>query len=93
MGIEKDFQNKRNQLIEQARKFRRNLTKAESVLWKELRNRKLGGFKFKRQRVYGPFILDFFCPSCKLVIEIDGGIHQSQQENDSEITKKLRTMV
>jgi very-short-patch-repair endonuclease len=89
MGNEKDFQKDRNQLIEQARKFRKKPTKSEAVLWKELRNRKLGGFKFKRQRVFGPFILDFYCPSCKLAIELDGEIHQSQQEYDSERTKKL----
>lgn len=85
----KDSRKNRDQLIEQARNFRKNPTEAEAVLWKGLRNRKLGGFKFKRQRVFGPFILDFYCPESKLTIELDGGIHQTQREYDSLRTERL----
>jgi len=78
-------------LIEQAREFRQNPTKAEAVLWDRLRGRQLGEYKFKRQRVFGPFILDFYCPECKLAIELDGEIHQRQQEYDAQRTERLQS--
>ena len=80
-----------DQLIRRARKFRKNPTEAETELWDALRGRKLGGYKFKRQRVFGPFILDFYCPECKLAIELDGEIHSQQYEYDSVRTEWLQT--
>lgn len=50
------------------------MTKAEVVLWKELR-RKILGFKFRRQFGVGPYILDFYCPQLKFCIELDGDVH------------------
>ena len=61
-----------------------------TVLWDKLRGRQLGEYKFKRQRVFGRFILDFYCPECKLVIELDGEIHQRQQEHDAQRTEQLQ---
>ena len=81
---------KHNQLIQQARIFRQNPTEAESIMWSVLRNRTLGGYKFKRQRVFGPFILDFYCPTCKLAIELDGEIHRDQREYDTNRTDLLK---
>jgi len=58
-----------------SRKLRRSSTNAEQVLWYELRDRRLAGFKFRRQQPWGPFILDFFCWQRRLAIELDGGQH------------------
>jgi very-short-patch-repair endonuclease len=81
----------RKHLIQQARYFRQNPTKAEAILWGALRDRELGGYKFKRQRVFGPFILDFYCPVCRLAIELDGEIHRQQQEYDTQRTERLKS--
>ena len=55
--------------------MRSDSTDAESKLWWLLRNRKLGGFKFRRQVPLGNYILDFYCPEAKLAVEADGGQH------------------
>jgi len=57
------------------RKLRRDQTPHESKLWYNLRSRNLQGLKFRRQYKIGPYVVDFFCPSKKLVIELDGGHH------------------
>jgi len=54
-----------------------------------LRNRQLGGFKFRRQQPIGAFIADFYCASSRLIVEIDGGIHNSQRESDSLRVQQL----
>jgi very-short-patch-repair endonuclease len=59
-----------------AAELRKNMTDAEKVLWQQLRNRKLGDLKFRRQHPVGIFILDFYCHEKKLAIEVDGGIHK-----------------
>jgi very-short-patch-repair endonuclease len=75
---------------EQARFLRRAATPAEIALWKELRNRKVAGLKFRRQQVIEGFIADFYCKSVKLVIEVDGGIHKSP---DQRVTDAHREKV
>jgi very-short-patch-repair endonuclease len=60
-----------------ARELRKNMTAAEQCLWFKLRRKQLNGRMFYRQRNIGPFIVDFFCPAAKLVIELDGGQHYS----------------
>lgn len=62
--------------------MRRNATEAEKRLWPRLRNRRLDGFKFVRQRPIGTYIVDFACPSAKLVIELDGSQHAEQASRD-----------
>jgi very-short-patch-repair endonuclease len=64
-----------------ARDFRRQQTPAESVLWKRLRNRGLEGLKFRRQFPIPPFVTDFCCFDLKLIVELDGGIHESQRQS------------
>jgi very-short-patch-repair endonuclease len=59
-----------------ARQLRQEQTKAEKIVWEQLRNRKFKGLKFRRQHVIEGFILDFYCPDAKLGIEVDGNIHQ-----------------
>lgn len=60
-----------------AREFRKNITDAERVLWSKLSRRQMGGSQFYRQRIIGDYIVDFYCPKSKLIIEIDGGQHYS----------------
>ncbi|MFN8375525.1 MAG: endonuclease domain-containing protein [Anaerolineae bacterium] len=69
-------------MLEVARVFRKEPTPSEEILWQALRSRQLAGRKFRRQVPIGSFIVDFFCASERLVIEIDGLIHESQREND-----------
>jgi very-short-patch-repair endonuclease len=67
-----------------AGQLRRASTDAEQVLWRHLRNRRLGGLKFRRQATLGTAVVDFFCAEKRLVVELDGGQH-------SEEADKLRT--
>jgi very-short-patch-repair endonuclease len=77
------------ELVEQARRLRHDQTDAEEVLWQMLRDRQLHGIKFRRQTPMGRFILDFYCPAAKLVIELDGAVHDQQQERDEARTAAL----
>jgi hypothetical protein len=61
-----------------ARQMRQEPTQAEDLLWQSLRNHQLLGFKFRRQHSIERFIVDFYCAEAKLVIEIDGPIHDYQ---------------
>ena len=65
-----------------ARRLRKNMTNAERLLWRRLRDRQLGGYKFRRQHPIGPFFVDFVCLEKKLVIEVDGGQHAKNLEAD-----------
>lgn len=62
--------------------LRQSQTKEETILWSKLRNNQLG-FKIKRQYSVGPYVLDFYCPSKKVAIEIDGGQHLKEKEYDT----------
>ena len=73
-----------------AKKLRKNMTDAERLLWRHLRNRELGGYKFRRQRPIGPYIVDFVCLEKKLVVEVDGGQHAGQVELDSKRSDYLK---
>ena len=68
----------RHQLLPRRRELRKNQTKQKEILWKHIRNRKLG-FKFKRQYSMGGYVLDFYCPEIKLVIELDGSQHFAKE--------------
>ncbi|MGQ9779219.1 MAG: endonuclease domain-containing protein [Bacillota bacterium] len=61
------------------------------MLWGLIRDRQLGGAKFRRQHPVGPFILDFYCHEAKLAVELDGGVHTDpeQAKRDAERTKAL----
>jgi len=58
-----------------ARRLRKSMTLPEVALWRELRRRALDGLKFRRQQPFGPYVLDFYCPSHRLAIEVDGWCH------------------
>lgn len=65
-----------------ARLLRRNQTDAERILWRALRGRALGGYKFRRQYSIGRFVVDFACVEASLIVEVDGGQHMDQKPND-----------
>jgi very-short-patch-repair endonuclease len=65
-----------------ARRLRQSATDAEMRLWSRLRGKQLEGFRFRRQHPMGRYIVDFFCPEAKLVVEADGGQH-ADNEADS----------
>ncbi|QZO00864.1 endonuclease domain-containing protein [Chenggangzhangella methanolivorans] len=58
-----------------ARNLRKKLSLPEAVLWRALRRDQLQGLRFRRQHPIGPFVLDFYCPSARLAIEVDGAVH------------------
>jgi very-short-patch-repair endonuclease len=58
-----------------SRKLRSDMTDAEIYLWSKLKNKQLDGYQFYRQKPIGNYIVDFYCPTTKLVIEVDGGQH------------------
>ena len=64
-----------NLLKERARGMRREPTEAEKRLWRLLRDRRLGEFKFRRQETLGRYIVDFVCLERKLIVELDGSQH------------------
>ena len=87
--------------VSRARELRQNMTEAERALWKELRNRKFLGLKFVRQYplIYQVinnepryFIADFMCFEKKLVIEVDGMIHDFQKEEDQHREEILKSL-
>jgi len=71
--------------------MRDNMTEAEARLWEALWGRRLSVLRFRAQHPVGRFILDFYCPSCKLAIEVDGPVHEYQHGRDEDRTTILRT--
>ena len=72
-----------------AREMRHERVPAERILWSRLRDRRLGGFKFRRQAPIGPYIADFYCAEGRLVVELDGDSHDGREEYDAERTAWL----
>ena len=62
-----------------ARQLRKNMTEAESLLWQRIRRKQLKGRQFYRQKNIGNYIVDFYCPSAKVIVELDGGQHYRQE--------------
>ncbi|HEX3653738.1 MAG TPA: DUF559 domain-containing protein [Rhizomicrobium sp.] len=75
-----------------AHAMRRDPMYCERLLWSELRDRKLDGFKFKRQHLIASYIVDFACLDRKLVVELDGGIHKLKRESDAVRDAVLQTL-
>lgn len=75
--------------LERARNLRRNMTKGEQFLWRVLRNNSVAGLHFRRQQVIGGFIVDFYCASARLAVEIDGPIHERQRHSDAARDRAL----
>lgn len=75
-----------------ARRLRKRMTRAEKLLWEKLRNKKVKGFKFRRQHPIAIYIVDFYCHELKLVIEVDGKYHNKieQRLKDKERTQFIQ---
>jgi very-short-patch-repair endonuclease len=78
--------------LQAARIFRKNPTPSEAILWQALRGKKLDGLKFRRQQPIGPFVVDFYSPPIRLVIEIDGAVHEQQMEGDQNRQEILESL-
>ncbi|MFO1429839.1 MAG: endonuclease domain-containing protein [Candidatus Competibacteraceae bacterium] len=76
------------------RALRSTMTPAEIKLWQALKNRQLDELKFRRQHSIGPFIVDFYCPSARLVVELDGSVHDSDiaWQQDEQRTAYLESL-
>ncbi len=67
-----------------ARQLRRNPTQAEWLFWNHVRRRQAEGLRFRRQSIVGGYIADFYCAELRLVVELDGSVHDRQQEADRQ---------
>ena len=74
-----------------ARELRKNLTLAEAALWKRLRAGRFLGLHFRRQHILGPYIVDFYCASRRLAIELDGDVHVGRETADEKRSDWLRS--
>jgi len=63
------------------------MTPAEVALWSALRGKKLGGLRFRRQHPLGPYVVDFFCVSQRLVVEVDGGVHADADRTERDAVR------
>ncbi len=77
----------KNNLTDFARELRKGSTEAEKLLWRRLSRRQLEGFKFRRQQPIGRYIVDFVDFETKLIIELDGGQHSTQKDEDKKRDK------
>lgn len=74
-----------NQLrTQRSRELRARITKAESLIWTVLRARRMAGLKFRRQHPIGPYFADFACIEKKFAVELDGGYHDRQYDQDRQ---------
>jgi very-short-patch-repair endonuclease len=79
-------------LKRRSRELRKNSTLAEVLLWNQLKGSKMMGYSFLRQRPIYKYIVDFYCPRLKLVIEIDGDSHRNKFERDQTRQKDLEEL-
>ena len=70
-------------LFERAKQLRKNMTAAETILWMHLKDG-INGFKFRRQHPIGLYIADFYCHKAKLIIEVDGSIHNIAEVSSND---------
>lgn len=67
-----------------SRNLRKGMTAAEKVVWSNIRRKQLKGHQFYRQKIIGDYIVDFYCPKAKLIIEIDGGQHYDSEGKEKD---------
>ncbi|MGA2516546.1 MAG: endonuclease domain-containing protein [Thermodesulfobacteriota bacterium] len=70
-----------------SRSLRTNTTDAERLLWSKIRAKQLKGQQFYRQKIIGEYIVDFYCPRSRLVIEVDGGQHYSAEGKEKDVVR------
>ena len=89
---ERDRVRESQKLLQRSRALRKQSSEAEKTLWRYLRDCRMNGFKFRRQVVIEPYIVDFACFEARLIIEADGGQHMEQAEYDALRTEMLEGM-
>ncbi len=77
-------------LKQRARDLRNNSTLSEVLLWQMIKNKRVYGLDFDRQKIIGNYIVDFYCPKLNLVIEIDGSSHDNKYTYDAKRDKYLK---
>ena len=87
-------QGAKSRIFTHAKALRNSMTEAENVLWNQLRNSRLNGYKFRRQHPIYRFIADFYCHEARLIVEIDGEIHNEarNKEHDDGRTFELQEL-
>ena len=78
------FYGAKPKIFENAKLLRNNMTAAEQKLWNELNTKKINGYRFKAQHPISKYIADFYCHKAKLVIEIDGDIHNNEDVKERD---------
>jgi len=71
-----------------SRQLRKNMTETEHFLWNKIRHKQLKGHQFYRQKILGPYIVDFYCAKAGLVIELDGGQHYTTEGKKKDSIRK-----
>ena len=77
-------------MLDRARLLRREMTLPERLLWREIRGRRLGP-RFRRQVPMEPYVVDFYCPQARLIVEVDGEFHAERQVEDARRTARLES--
>jgi very-short-patch-repair endonuclease len=75
-----------------ARKLRNDMTLSEILLWQRIKGKQLLGYDFHRQKPINEYVVDFYCPRLKLVLEIDGDSHEGKEEADKMRQEKLESL-
>ncbi|GGE41049.1 very-short-patch-repair endonuclease [Pedobacter psychrotolerans] len=76
------FKGANHKLFEFSKVLRKTATETEDILWQSLRKKQLNGFKFRRQHPLDKYIADFYCHEAKLVVEVDGEIHNTEENKE-----------
>ena len=80
------------EMLARAKELRREMTPAEKILWKHLKANRLNGLHFRRQQVVHGYYPDFYCHQHELIVEVDGDIHDLQEDYDAEREAYLRLL-
>ena len=75
-----------------ARKLRKDMTLSEILLWQQIKGKQLLGYDFHRQKPIDEYVVDYYCPRLKLIIEIDGDSHEGKEEEDKIRQEKLESL-
>ena len=70
--------------MKRARVLRQKMTLPEVLLWQAMRDGRLQNLRFRRQHPAGPYILDFYCPSARIAVEVDGSVHSREQQREHD---------
>ncbi|HPT11563.1 MAG TPA: endonuclease domain-containing protein [Bacteroidales bacterium] len=76
------------EIMKRAIRLRKDQTEAEKIIWQSLRRRQIEGLKFRRQHPINNFVADFYCHEAKLVIEIDGGVHDDPEQKEKDLARQ-----